>query len=78
MIKEKGKSKRRTVRYSVWLQQADDRICRGQLSEISETDARIELENTAAVPDKFILALSANGIARRICRVYGASRKSSG
>ena len=78
MIKEKGKSKRRTDGYSDCLNLADDRICRGQLSDISETDARIELENTAAVPDKFILALSANGIARRICRVYGASRKSSG
>jgi PilZ domain len=69
MVKEKRKSKRRTVRYSVWRKLADDRVCRGQLSDISETGARIELENTAAVPDKFILALSANGVARRVCRV---------
>jgi hypothetical protein len=39
------------------------------LSDISDTGARIEIDNPKKVPDRFLLWLSANGSARRTCRV---------
>lgn len=36
---------------------------------MSETGARIDVENAAQVPEHFVLLLSANGAARRVCRV---------
>lgn len=39
------------------------------LSDISETGARIDIDEAEAVPERFLLWLSANGSARRICRV---------
>jgi hypothetical protein len=39
------------------------------LSDISETGARIDIEEPEQVPDRFMLWLSANGSARRTCRV---------
>ncbi len=39
------------------------------LHDISETGARLNVEGSETVPDHFILLLSANGAARRYCRV---------
>jgi hypothetical protein len=40
-----------------------------QISDISETGARLVLENVSDLPDQFMLLLTPNGEARRRCRV---------
>ena len=69
MNTDNRKSKRRPLRYAAWLAlAADDRqVC--ALSNISETGARIDVEDGNALPDHFVLWLAANGSARRTCRV---------
>jgi hypothetical protein len=39
------------------------------LSDISDTGARIDVEDAKTIPDHFVLLLSGNGKARRKCRV---------
>ncbi len=39
------------------------------ISDVSETGARIVLEQDEDLPDRFVLLLTASGDARRICRV---------
>lgn len=39
------------------------------LSDISETGARIDIDESVSVPDRFILWLSKKGAALRTCRV---------
>lgn len=69
MVGDKRKAKRRSVRYSAWLRLADGAQAACVLSDISETGARIMVDDSALVPDKFVLILSANGAARRSCAV---------
>ncbi len=78
MSKDKRKWKRRSVRYGAWLTLADGAMARCMLSDISKTGARIMLESAAAVPDKFVLVLSANGMARRACRAEWRNPKEIG
>jgi hypothetical protein len=69
MTKDKRKSRRRQMRYSAWLAFKGDKLHGCALHDISETGARIDVEDGKAVPDRFVLLLSANGSARRKCRV---------
>lgn len=69
MARDKRKSKRRSVRYSAWLRLADGAQLECVLSDISETGARIMVDDSDVVPDRFVLILSANGAARRGCEV---------
>lgn len=69
MRKDKRKSLRRQIRYTAWLMAAPGELQGCLLSDISETGARIDIDNAEAVPERFLLWLSANGAARRICRV---------
>jgi hypothetical protein len=39
------------------------------MSDVSHTGARVVLENDEPLPDRFILLLTRNGVARRRCRV---------
>lgn len=39
------------------------------LSDISETGARIDVDPTDELPDRFVLLLSGNGAPRRKCRI---------
>jgi hypothetical protein len=39
------------------------------VSDISDTGARIDVQDSNAIPDQFVLLLSSNGAARRFCRV---------
>lgn len=69
MYKDKRKSVRRQMRYTAWLVLDDDALQGCALSDISETGARIDVEDSDTVPDGFLLRLSGNGAARRKCRV---------
>jgi hypothetical protein len=69
MFGDKRTSRRRPVRYPAWLTLASGGLQRCAIYDISETGARIEIADTKAVPDRFLLRLSRNGSARRTCSV---------
>jgi hypothetical protein len=69
MLNDKRKSTRRSVRYSAWIVREGDDLHGCALFDISETGARIEVEDTTSIPELFVLLLSGNGKARRACRV---------
>lgn len=68
-MKENRKAPRRQMSYSAWLAFEGDESHVCALHDISETGARLNVEGSETVPDHFILLLSANGAARRYCRV---------
>ena len=57
------------MRYSAWLALDGDQLHGCALHDISDTGARIDVEDAEAVPDRFVLVLSGNGSPRRQCRV---------
>ena len=69
MINDKRKSLRRPMRYTAWLVLAADELHGCVLSDISDTGARIDVEDSKPIPDEIMLLLSSNGAARRKCRV---------
>jgi hypothetical protein len=69
MTKDKRKSRRRPIRYVAWATSDSGERQSCLLSDMSETGARIDVENAAQVPEQFMLLLSANGAARRACQV---------
>jgi hypothetical protein len=69
MAKDKRKSVRRPMRYTAWVALAADQLHNCVLSDVSDTGARIDIEDSKAIPDDFVLLLSSNGSARRKCQV---------
>jgi hypothetical protein len=69
MIKDKRKSRRRPVRYTAWLALEPGQLRGCALSDMSDTGARIDVEDSKTIPDNFLLLLSGNGKAKRKCRV---------
>jgi hypothetical protein len=69
MLKDKRKQRRRPIRYTAWLALAPDELIGCELSDISDTGARIDVEDTTNIPDGFFLFLSSTGAARRRCSV---------
>jgi len=78
MIKDNRKAKRRPIRYTAWLVLAADHLRVCALSDISETGARIDVEDANSLPDHFLLWLAANGSARRTCSVVWRKPKQIG
>ena len=68
-MRDKRKAPRRQMRYSAWLAYDGDDMRGCALQDVSETGARINVDNSEIVPDRFILLLSGNGGPRRQCRV---------
>jgi hypothetical protein len=67
---ELRKSRRRQFHYSARIladKNSPPMAC--EVVDISESGARLALEREGELPDTFILLLSANGAARRHCRV---------
>jgi hypothetical protein len=69
MVKDKRKSTRRPIRYTAWVALEFDQLHGCVLSDISDSGARIDIDETKPIPDEFILLLTSNGAARRKCRV---------
>ncbi len=67
--KDKRKSRRRPMRYTAWVELNPRDLHGCVLSDISDTGARIDVEDSKTVPDQFLLLLSGNAKAKRICRV---------
>ncbi len=57
------------MRYTAWLALEGEGLHGCALHDISATGARIDVETSENLPDRFILLLSGNGSARRQCRV---------
>ena len=69
MNKDKRKSPRRHMRYSAWIAAKPGELRACALSDISESGARIDVDDSKTIPDRFQLFLSSNGAARRSCTV---------
>jgi PilZ domain len=69
MTKDKRKALRRAVRYTAWIALEDKQLHGCVLSDVSDTGARIDIDETKTLADHFTLFLSSNGSARRKCKV---------
>lgn len=76
--KDQRKAPRRPMRYSAWIAIAPKKMHGCLLSDISETGARIEIDDSKIVPDRFPLFLTKNGTARRVCTVVWRKPKQLG
>jgi hypothetical protein len=69
MLRDQRKATRRSVRYTAWIVREGDELHGCALFDISDTGARIDVEDSDSVPERVALLLSGNGKARRACRV---------
>jgi hypothetical protein len=69
MHKDKRKMRRRPLRYSAWMALDGEKLHGCVLSDISDSGARLDVEDSSALPERFMLLLSGTGSARRKCRV---------
>jgi hypothetical protein len=67
--KEKRKTKRQAMRYTAWIAPKPGELHGCVLSDISDTGARISVEDANTIPDSFMLMLARNGKVLRPCRV---------
>ena len=67
--KEKRKAPRQRLRYTAWVALSAEERHGCVLSDVSESGARIDVQDSKIVPDCFVLMLTNNGAARRYCRV---------
>jgi PilZ domain len=69
MVKDKRKSLRRPIRYSAWVALEADMLHGCVMSDISDTGARLDIDDSQIIPDDFTLLLTSNGSAHRKCHV---------
>lgn len=69
MQSDKRKTQRKPLRYSAWITGEGVERIGCVLTDISDSGARIEVENAETVPDHFTLMFTANGGPRRLCKV---------
>jgi hypothetical protein len=69
MIKDKRKARRQSMRHTAWLAVSAEQRTDCTLSDVSDTGARVDVQDSTTIPDHFVLMLSSNGAARRFCRV---------
>ncbi len=69
MITDHRKDQRRLLRYNAWLMLGPEAKHCCMLSDVSDSGACIEVEDSRVFPDQFFLLLSANGAVHRNCHV---------
>jgi len=69
MTKEMRRARRQPLRRYAWVVLESRKLQQCSLFDISDSGARIQLDDTRSIPDRFILFLSRNGVARRACQV---------
>ncbi len=69
MIKEKRRARRQPLRYTAWIAVTANQRLGCVVSDVSDSGARIDVQDAKAIPGHFVLLLSSNGAARRFCRV---------
>ena len=67
--KDKRKDRRQPMRYMAWIALAPNDLHHCLVSDASDSGARVDIKDAEKFPDHFVLFLSNNGSARRICRV---------
>ncbi len=78
MLKDKRKAPRREIRYTSWIVMDDAELQGCVLLDISDTGAKLDVQDASAIPDRFVLSLSNRGRARRKCQVVWRSEKQVG
>ncbi len=78
MFNNKRNAIRRPVRYTAWIALKAKKLHGCVVSDISDSGARLGVENTASLPDEFLLFLSSRGTASRKCRVVWRKAKQIG
>jgi hypothetical protein len=77
MSSEKWKNARKTMHYGAWVHDGDaPRGC--VVADISETGARLDVEEPEDVPECFTLFLGGHGQPRHYCRVVWRSDEQIG
>ena len=69
MLGDKRKAHRRQLRYTAWVSLGPKKLQGCVVADISDSGARLGVENSKAVPTNFVLLLSASGKPKRKCRV---------
>lgn len=69
MLREKRTAKRQPLRYTAWAALTADQRHGCVVSDVSDTGARIDVQDSTTLPDHFVLMLTSSGSARRFCRV---------
>jgi hypothetical protein len=69
MISDKRKARRQPLRYTAWVALTAEQRHGCVVSDVSDTGARIDVQDSKIIPDSFVLMLTSNGAARRYCRV---------
>jgi PilZ domain len=75
---DQRRARRKPLRYDARLAVGPGQFHDCVLSDVSDTGARIELQDAKNLPDRFLLLLSENGAARRFCRVVWRKARSVG
>src|SRR5262245_5976623 len=66
---DKRKERRHSWRRDAWVLREADRVCQCVITNISDRCAHINVADSEALPDSFVLLLAENGATRRRCRV---------
>jgi hypothetical protein len=69
MLGDKRKAHRRQLRYTAWISLGPKKLQGCVVADISDSGARLHVENSKTVPNSFALLLSASGKPKRKCRV---------
>ena len=69
MLSDKRKAHRRQLRYTAWISLGPKKLQGCFVADVSDSGARLGVENGEVVPDQFVLLLSARGKPKRNCRV---------
>src|SRR4029078_7955379 len=69
MINDKRQNSRLAMRFTAWIRLEDGTLHGCALSDISDTGARLRVEDPDKLPDTFMLILSRNGAQKRSCKV---------
>ena len=69
MLGDKRKTHRRQLRYTAWISLGPKKLQGCVVADVSDSGARLDVENSTTVPDSFVLLLSASGKPKRKCRV---------
>jgi hypothetical protein len=63
MVREKRIARRQRLRYTAWVALTANQRLGCVVSDVSDTGARIDVQDSKAIPDHFVLMLSSNGAA---------------
>lgn len=69
MKSDKRKAPRKPLRYAAWIALSDQQRANCFLADISDSGARLDVEDGARIPDRFVLLLAQHNAPKRYCTV---------